>query len=132
MQGLWPLAEGTIIAQFLISEQPQDSALTKVAGLYHMLLLVLPDREGASGQGQGRNIKGLSSALVSGLAFGCNILQGLWRCAWRAMHPAIEHYNYNGLWLPWHHAGHISGLAKFPAAMCLVHTWETTFLWQHS
>ena len=86
VQGLWPLAEGTIIAQLLSSEQPPDTAVAKVASLYHMLLVVLPDWETASAPGQGKGRAGLSSALVSGLAFGCNILQGLWRCAGHAMH----------------------------------------------
>ena len=89
MRELWPLAEGTIITQLLGSEQPQDSAVAKVVSFYHMLLLVVPDWDEAFSQGQGRIKGGLSSALVSGLAFGCNILQGLWRCAWHAMHPAL-------------------------------------------
>lgn len=86
-QGVWPLAEGTAITQLLDSARLSDStrlsdsAVAEVAIFYHTLLLALPDWASESGQGQGQPKAALANALVSGLAFGCNILQGLWRCA---------------------------------------------------
>lgn len=92
--GLRPLAEGRVITKLLTSARldsasarhtdsttMSDSAVSEVAGLYHVLLLALPQWEKDSSQEQGQIKNGLTCALVSGLAFGCNILQTLWRCA---------------------------------------------------
>ncbi|KAL0028291.1 hypothetical protein WJX79_007793 [Trebouxia sp. C0005] len=73
-EGLWPLGEGTFIKQLLESCGSSDTAVAAVASFYHLLLEALPVLAGAGEQG---------NATVSALAFGCRILQQLWR--WCAM-----------------------------------------------
>ena len=71
-EGLWPLSEGTFIKQLLDSCGSSDTAVAAVASFYHLLLEALPVLAGAEKQG---------SSTVSALAFGCRILQQLWRSA---------------------------------------------------
>lgn len=70
--GLWPLAEGTFITQLLDSCGDSDTAVAAVASFYHLLLEALPVLAGPKEKG---------SSIVSALAFGCNIMQRLWRSA---------------------------------------------------
>jgi len=69
-EGLWPLSEGTFIKQLLESCGSSDTAVAAVASFYHLLLEALPFLAGAGEQG---------NSTVSALAFGCRILQQLWR-----------------------------------------------------
>ncbi|DBB07131.1 TPA: hypothetical protein ACH3X1_011703 [Trebouxia sp. C0004] len=69
-EGLWPLSEGTFIKQLLEGCGSSDTAVAAVASFYHLLLEALPALAGAGEQG---------NSTVSALAFGCRILQQLWR-----------------------------------------------------
>jgi len=69
-EGLWPLGEGTFIKQLMESCGSSDTAVAAVASFYHLLLEALPFLAGAGEQG---------NSTVSALAFGCRILQQLWR-----------------------------------------------------
>ena len=73
------MAEGTFITQLLSGGGSSATAVEAVADLYHLLLEGLPLLTGAMQQG---------SSILSALAFGCNILQQLWRsnCAIPPVH----------------------------------------------
>ena len=64
------MGEGTFIKQLLESCGSSDTAVAAVASFYHLVLEALPVLAGAGEQG---------NSTVSALAFGCRILQQLWR-----------------------------------------------------